>query len=211
MHREISHGLLISEYIPGSPENLWGFVAYCDERHQVVAGYTRYKISQYPYETGSATIMKTMVNPEVATLGEKVCQALEVIGPAAIEFKYDDRSQTYKYIETNYRYPLSNMVCLRAGVNVPLIQYYHVIGDPRWKSMNRVQNARPGYLVIGLREWMNVIENRPRIPHLKRFLRGLLLPNRVWGIMSSGDPRPGLAYGVQLLGKMHNRLFRRRW
>jgi predicted ATP-grasp superfamily ATP-dependent carboligase len=207
LERELSHGLVVAEYIPGGPRENWGMNAYCDENYQVVAAYTRTKISQYPFRGGTATIMEAPFNQRVFELGEKICQALEIIGPAAIEVKYDRRDDQYKYVETNFRYPRSGSMSLQAGVLVPLIHYYHITGQhDRLKGLRKVQQEDSGYYIEALWEWMNVVENRPRGEHLLRVLKTYLVPKRTWAVWDWQDPRPGMVYGWCLAGKALHRL-----
>lgn len=204
---ELSHGLVVAEYIPGGPPDNWGMVAYCDEKHRVVSGYTRVKISQYPYQGGTATIMAAPFNRMVWALGCRICQALKIIGPAAIEMKYDYRDDSYKYIETNFRYPRSGSMALQSEVLVPLAQYYHLTGQhDRLQALRQEQREDAGLYIEALWEWMNVLENIPRKEHLARLLKAYRAPRSVWAIWDWDDPRPGLVFGGRLVGKALKRL-----
>lgn len=133
--------------------------------------------------------------------------ALEMIGPAAIEVRYDRRDDQYKYVETNFRYPRSGSMSLQAGVLVPLIHYYHITGQhDRLKGLRKVQQEDSGYYIEALWEWMNVVENRPRGEHLLRVLKTYLVPKRTWAVWDWQDPRPGMVYGWRLAGKALHRL-----
>lgn len=204
---EFTHGLVVAEYIPGGPNHNWGMVAYCDEQHRVVAGYTRVKISQYPYQGGTATIMAAPFNDRIWELGCRICQALEIIGPAAIEMKFDYRDNQYKYIETNFRYPRSGAMALQCGVLVPLAQYYHLTEQhDSLKALRQEQREDAGIYIEALWEWINVLENRPRAEHLARLLKAYGAPKRTWAIWDWNDPRPGLVFGCRLVGKALKRL-----
>ena len=48
----INHGILISEIVPGEPDNIWAYTGYFDEKSEVIAGWTGRKLTQRPYYFG---------------------------------------------------------------------------------------------------------------------------------------------------------------
>jgi predicted ATP-grasp superfamily ATP-dependent carboligase len=56
--------------------------------------------------------------------------ALDYVGPAGIDFKFDARDQTYKVIEINWRFGLSDGLAGACGLDIPYIYYRDVQGLP---------------------------------------------------------------------------------
>ena len=122
----------IAEVIPGEPDQLYTVGAYSNRQGGVLRSYTGRKLSQYPYDHGSASLAETMPMPaDVVERSHVLLDAMQFHGIAQVEMKYDARDGLYKLVEVNGRSWLWIKLAAFSGVNLPLIQYYDLTDDPR--------------------------------------------------------------------------------
>jgi predicted ATP-grasp superfamily ATP-dependent carboligase len=122
----------ISESIPGEPTQLVTVGAYSDREGRVLRCFVGRKVTQFPYQYGEASVAEALPEiPEVVESARRLLEAARFHGISQTEFKYDERDRQYKLIEINPRSWSWIKLAARAGVNLPLIQYYDLTGDPR--------------------------------------------------------------------------------
>lgn len=198
--------LIVSEVIPGEPDSLWAYNAYCNRPGEVMAGWTAQKLSQRPYRHGSFTIMRAACQPEVAQLGKTVLRALKIEGPAEVEFKWDKRLNQFQYIETNPRHIQYNHLGLLVGVDLVLAHYYSAVGDEgkarQWAGQ---QHPAEAYMVLAGQELANILELPGAVRRGGRLLQLAFSPRRIWAIHDCKDWGPTLQYLRHLLNKAWKR------
>lgn len=198
--------LIVSEVIPGEPETLWAYNAYCHRPGEVMAGWTAQKLSQRPYRHGSFTIMRAVCHPEVAQLGKKVLQALKIEGPAEVEFKWDERIKRFQYIETNPRHIQYNRLGSSVEVDLVLAHYYSAVGDAsRARQWAGQQHSGDSFMVLAGQELANILELPGPMRRGGRLLQLAFSPRRIWAIHDSKDWGPSLQYLWHLLNKAWKR------
>lgn len=69
-------------------------------------------------------------DPETAALGLRLLEGIRYRGVASVEFKRDERDGVLKLMEISPRYPLSNALGPACGIDLPLIDYLHLTGQP---------------------------------------------------------------------------------
>ncbi|HXQ23050.1 MAG TPA: hypothetical protein VN812_15340 [Candidatus Acidoferrales bacterium] len=122
----------IAENIPGEPDQLYTVGSYSNREGRVLRSYTGRKITQYPYTHGMASVAESMALPEhVVDAARMLLEADRFHGISQVEFKYDARDGLYKLLEINGRAWHWVKLAAFSGVNLPLIQYYDLTGDPR--------------------------------------------------------------------------------
>ena len=194
--------LLVCEVIPGEPRALWAYNAYCHQPGEVVAGWTAQKLSQRPYRHGSFTIMRSVHNPEVAEAGKAALRALQIQGPAEVEFKWNRQRGCFQYIETNPRHIQYNGLGRLAGVDLVLAHYYAAVGDEdklrKWAGM---QQSGEAFMVLAGQEMANVVQLPGRMQRSKQLFSCIFKPRRMWAIHDWEDLGPSLYYLQYLLKK----------
>lgn len=95
--------LLLQEFIPGSPESVWMFNGYFDERSECRVGFSGHKIRQYPPYTGPTTLGVCLVNETVERQTKQLMKAVGYRGILDIGYRYDSRDSTYKLLDVNPR------------------------------------------------------------------------------------------------------------
>lgn len=81
------------------------------------------KIRQFPDRFGTATSIKSVVNPEIERLALQYLKSHNFLGFSNIEFKYCNKTFKYYYIETNPRVWLQVNFSDIIGLNFPLIYF----------------------------------------------------------------------------------------
>jgi D-aspartate ligase len=122
----------VAEVIPGEPDQLYTVGAYSNAAGRVLRSYTGRKLSQYPYDHGSASLAESLPMPaDVVEKAHALLDGMRFHGISQVEMKYDVRDKLYKLVEVNGRSWLWIKLAAFSGVNLPLIQYYDLTGDPR--------------------------------------------------------------------------------
>jgi D-aspartate ligase len=195
LFENISSGFLVSEVVPGEPDNIWAYTAYCDQDSNIIAGWTGRKLTQRPYYYGVFSTARYEFNAIVEQQGIALLKAFKHIGIGEPEFKYDHRDKKYKLIETNPRYMMWHGVATQGGMNLPLIHYYHAIGDTtNLEQLTRVQSSHIAHIVYMHHEFLNILDHKPKWKYVKNAIRSLFLPNKAWGLLDIKDIGPFLCF-----------------
>lgn len=159
-------GVMLSEIIPGSAENIFTHQVYIDQRGKVAAEVCCQKLRIHPEDYGSASVIRTIpMNQELRRQGLALLRGINYSGLADIEFKLDPRDQVLKLIEINPRLPTFSRLFRAAGTNFAYQMYRDLIGES-------VEEPKP------YRQGIFCINNQSDIfhlkPHVKRGPKGIL-------------------------------------
>jgi len=205
-------GFLASEIVPGGPHNIWAYTAYCDSPGRFMAGWTGRKLTQRPHDFGDFSTAETRLNHVIEDQGRRLLEGCKHLGIGEPEFKYDLRDGLYKLTEINPRAMMWHIVGSLAGVNLPLIQYYHLIGDrANCEELCVRQQSRPRRLVFMSHEVMNVIDHCPRWPFIKSVARSLFLRHKRFAVWWLEDPKPWLHHGPASFLRILRVVWRKLW
>jgi predicted ATP-grasp superfamily ATP-dependent carboligase len=97
------HNVMLQEYIPGTPETVWMFNGYFDERSDCKVGFTGKKIRQAPPYTGMTTLGVCLPNPTVQATTLRFMKAVGYRGILDIGYRFDHRDGQYKLLDVNPR------------------------------------------------------------------------------------------------------------
>ena len=191
---------MASEIIPGGPENVWAYIGYCDRPGHIMAGWTGRKLTQRPHDFGVFSTAESRINQVVTDQGRRLLEASEHVGVGEPEFRYDSRDGKYKLMEINPRVMMWHITGHFAGVNLPLIQYYHCIGDQaRCAALCVGQDDCSKRLVYMHTEILNVLDHEPVWHYIKSVVRSLLLKDKRFMVWRWQDPRPWFTGVVELI------------
>jgi len=122
----------VAENIPGEPDELYTVGTYSGLNGRVQRAYTGRKLTQYPYHHGVASLAESVPLPaEVVGQAEALLNEMRFVGISQVETKRDHRDGQYKLLEVNGRPWLWIKLAAFSDVNLPLMQYYDLTGDPR--------------------------------------------------------------------------------
>ncbi len=188
-HRSAAHRPQVCEVIPGGDDALWTLGSYRDTTGQPLASFTGRKLRQWPPGFGTARAAEAWWDPGVARRGHALLDEMGFHGISQVEVKRDPRDGRDYLIEVNPRSWLWVSLATAVGVNIPLAAYLDAVGRPRtWPEGHR-SDVR----------WMLSARHLPatagevRQGHWgRRDAMATLRPPVVDGVMSLGDPGPGL-------------------
>jgi D-aspartate ligase len=108
---------IAQEVIQGSDDNLWVCNVTFDMEQRLSACFVFKRLGTMPSHYGVTSMAISQDNQKLRDECAKIGKALNYTGPAMIEFKKDQGSDTYYYIETNPRLGMCNWFDTRCGVN----------------------------------------------------------------------------------------------
>ena len=188
--------VMVQEYIPGTPESVWMFNGYFDDRSECKVGFTGKKIRQSPPYTGATTLGVCGVNRSVHDITTRLMKAIGYRGILDIGYRFDHRDGQYKLLDVNPRIGGSFRLFVSAdGTDVLRAMYLDLTGRQvpntsvpegrRWivEPLDLTSSAvyrRRGELTV--RDWV-------------RSLRGV--HEAAW--FAADDPQPFLALWLGVL------------
>lgn len=108
---------IAQKVIEGGDDNLWVCNVTFDQHQQLSACFVFKRLGTMPSHFGVTSLAISQDNPALREECAKIGKALNYTGPAMIEFKKDQNSDTYYYIETNPRLGMCNWFDTRCGIN----------------------------------------------------------------------------------------------
>lgn len=190
----------VQEYIPqtGMQYKAEFLLDYTGE----IKGWCVYnKLRYYPITGGSSALNSTVDRKDILELGAKILKELKWYGMGDCDFIEDPRDGKVKLMEINPRFTRSIKICVRAGVDFPLLMYKLAMKETVPAMLDYKVGLYLRYLPSDMM-WFLRSENRFKAkPSFFRFFNR----NTVDEIFSMNDPGPALAYflskGSNLLNK----------
>ena len=93
--------------IPGPDDTNWVCSGTFDRAHELLDCTIKRKLGMAPAHFGVATYAVSASNPVVLELARRLGKALRYSGSFGIEWHWDHRDGSYKYMELNPRFPLT--------------------------------------------------------------------------------------------------------
>ena len=121
--KEFDLDVTVQELIPGdvSLSTHYNSLFY---NGRVIQEFAADKIRMTDNSFGVPTVVKSRNNvDQIADYSKKLLNEIGFYGYSCIEFKFDQRDGHYKFLEVNGRYNRSSLLCLKAGINFPWIEY----------------------------------------------------------------------------------------
>jgi D-aspartate ligase len=205
---ELGVEMLVTEIIPGSDDQVFGYHSYLDEHGQALFELTKRKLRSYPVQFGLGCYHETTVDHELAELGRAFMRKVGVRGLANVEFKRDARDGRLKLIECNHRFTAPNEQFRIAGIDIALFTYCRLAGLPT----PVVDGYRPG-----VRLWHPGTDARAFLALRRRgelslaaWLRSVARPQH-FPLFRWDDPQPSLGlHAVRARRLVRKRVARRR-
>jgi D-aspartate ligase len=127
---ELGVEMLVTEIIPGSDDQVFGYHSYLDEHGEALFELTKRKLRSFPVQFGLGCYHETTVDHELAELGRAFMRKVGVRGLANVEFKRDARDGRLKLIECNHRFTAPNEQFRIAGIDIALFTYCRLARRP---------------------------------------------------------------------------------
>ncbi len=178
--------ILVQEYIPGGPKNLYSFCPFFKDG-KVLTSIMGRRSRQHPMEFGHASTFVELVNiPELKSIAEKFLGLIGFYGIGEVEFMQDPRDGQYKLLEMNPRVWGWHSLAIAAGVNLPYLLYQDMVGEkieipPSPKEMKWVRLTTDIPTVI-----MEIVKGRMKVGEYLKSMRG----KKEEAVFSVSDPLP---------------------
>ncbi|MFN8642493.1 MAG: hypothetical protein U0802_12890 [Candidatus Binatia bacterium] len=187
----------VAENIPGEPDELYTVGTYSGLNGRVLRCYTGRKLTQYPYHHGVASLAESVALPEsVVRNAENLLNGMGFVGISQVECKRDHRDGEYKLLEVNGRSWLWVKLSAFSDVNLPLIQYYDLTGDPRLAQAVARPQRNDRFFIHELHVALNNhAGERARLAELQR------AKARISAIPYARDPLLSLAFHAGALAR----------
>jgi predicted ATP-grasp superfamily ATP-dependent carboligase len=201
--------LIAQDCIPGSDDTHWVCDCVFNHRSELVAAFTFKKLSTSPPHFGVTSLGLSQRNEAVVELVRKLGAILGYVGPADVDFKYDARSQDYKYLEINPRVGMCNWFGTQCGVNAVIDAYYVAAGFP---VSPRSYRQRDGVVYLDLNDDVHSkVSEGCRLPRVLLSYLSLAGHHIVGPYFSWIDPVPGIRVGLGHACKLFRRIRNRLW
>jgi predicted ATP-grasp superfamily ATP-dependent carboligase len=173
---------IAQEMIPGAESAIESYHVYVDGNGQIAGEFTGKKIRTYPKEFGQSCALTISDAQDVAELGRELVKKLDLRGLAKFDFKRTPDDQLH-LLEVNPRFSLWHHLGAAAGLNLPLLVYCDLVGQPR----PVFEKAKAG--TNWCRMWQDVHSARADGIPLRKWLPWALSCEAKPGI-SADDPLP---------------------
>jgi predicted ATP-grasp superfamily ATP-dependent carboligase len=181
--------ILIQELVPGDGRNLLGYCAFVHDGVPVATMVAR-RWRQHPPDFGRAsTYVESIEDPTVESHSRAILARLRYSGLVELEYKVDPADGSYKLLDFNARTWGYHTLGAKAGVDFPLLQYRHAVGETV-----EPQRARSGV------RWIRLLTDTPtafvemyrRRLSVRQYVRSLARADTD-AVFARDDPLPGIA------------------
>lgn len=180
---------LVQELIPGPDTNHFKACCYVSRHGKVVRAFALRKLRQQPPGFGFGSLVESVYDPAVLTLGKRFVESIGYRGVGSAEFKRDDRDGKLKLIELNPRYWQQNALAERCNVNFPLAQYLDLTGKVPAQAASYEQAVKWVNMMADF-DSFRVYRQRGELSFVA-WMRSLGGP-KVYSHFATDDPIPGL-------------------
>lgn len=178
--------IMVQEVIPGGGSTQVSVATFCEEgeARQMMTAMRR---RQYPIDYGlGSSFVEAVHVPELIDPAERLLRYMRASGMVEVEFKQDPRDGVYKLLDINIRPWGWHTLCIACGLDLPYIQYQHMMGRP-------VPQIEPRYGVRWIRTATDVPagiqEIRAGITTPRQYVRSLFGRN-TFSVLNWRDPLP---------------------
>lgn len=184
------NGLVIQEFLSGGAESLYSYGAMV-VKGEPVAWVMANRIRQNPMDFGNSTTFAVTCDiPEMESSAKSILKKVEYDGLAEVEFMYDSKTGTYKFLEINTRAWKWHSISTGLGFGFLSEMIHHLNGEQG--------DFRPGFRKMA---WVERLTDYA--VSLKAILSGRLkmstvlrsyFQKKVSATWSWKDPLPGIMY-----------------
>jgi D-aspartate ligase len=174
-------GPMVQELIPGGDDELYSFGSYLRADGEALGLFSGRKLKQVPPLIGTCRVGEAVWVQDVVDAGLRLLRGLGFHGISQVEFKRDPRDGRYKLMEVNPRLWQWHGLAAACGVDLPLIAYRDLTGEP----------VEPVSMNGARRTWSITVMPGER-PELQRF-------PYVDAVYARDDLRPGLVHTARVV------------
>jgi len=141
--------IIIQDIIPGNSEHQYSVCFMFDGKKPLVTLSVR-RARQHPPDFGNATTYAETVDiPEIVAYAERILKEIDFVGVCEVEFKFDTRDNTYKFLEVNPRTWKWHSIAEKSDSPILMSLYHHIYNlEPIIK--NNQENATFRHLLTDI-------------------------------------------------------------
>lgn len=200
--------VLAQEIVQGPDTNNVEFHSYFSISGDPLAVFTFRKLRQHPINFGIGCAVESNDDPELVDVGLRYFKGLGYRGAGQAEFKRDERDGKLKLIELNPRYWQQIALTTACGINIPLVQYLDLTGQPlppinevkigfKWINIYMDVQSFLGYRregELGVKDWLKSLVGPGMLsdfawddpgPFLYEMKYGKVIVNSLWRLAKS--------------------------
>jgi D-aspartate ligase len=174
-------GPMVQELVPGGDDELYSLGSYLRADGEPLGLFSGRKLKQVPPGIGTCRVGEAVWVQDVVDAGLGLLQALGFHGISQVELKRDPRDGRYKLMEVNPRLWQWHGLAAACGVDLPLIAYRDLTGEP----------VEPVSMNGSRRTWSIAVMPGER-PALPRF-------PYVDAVFARDDLKPGLVHTARVV------------
>jgi len=185
-------GVLLQEYIPGSPLSHYFIDGFIDRQGEIRALFARRRIRMFPNEFGNSTYLISIPFSEVSAAFElllKLFRSVQYRGIFSAEFKYDARDGAFKILEVNVRPWWYIEFAQSCNVDICGLAYKDSLGEPLEGIRDYKIGSRCVFPYFDLQGFMNNPNRNPQ--RFVSMIASWVYSRKVF--FSRSDPIPALA------------------
>lgn len=184
------NGLVIQEFLSGGAESLYSYGAMA-VKGEPIAWVMANRIRQNPMDFGNSTTFAITCDiPEMEASARNILKKVEYDGLAEVEFMYDDKTKTYKFLEINTRAWKWHSISMGLGFGFlsEMIHYYNgVKGDFRAGFRKMAWVERLTDYAVSLK---SILKGRLNLGNVLRSY----CQKKVSAVWAINDPLPAVMY-----------------
>ncbi|MEV5574987.1 ATP-grasp domain-containing protein [Spirillospora sp. NPDC052269] len=123
-------GPVIFQQVVGDTRHDWFFQGYFDDESNLVFGGVGRKRLAHPRRTGATVVGEWLPNPRLEDHVRSLAKRLGYTGPADLDFRYDQRNDTYSLLDYNPRLG-AQFRLFTGGDGTDLVRVMHLLASGR--------------------------------------------------------------------------------
>lgn len=200
--------LLVQEKVPGDIDEIVAVLLVIGQQGNVLK-YAANKKLRSGSLYGSTTLSASIWNKHLIQQAVLLAQSLGYIGALGVQFKFDEKSKCYRFLEINGRFSVSVSLAQRCGANLPKALYTEFVGSNDQNDASRfaIEQFYPEKLLLWwpLDDLKNLFQKRFYRNPIK-YLSALFGNGYVIEPFSINDPKPLLISFVKLMRSILRRV-----
>ena len=181
---------IAQEIISGSDESLWVCNCTFGYDHSLIQSFTFQRFRTAPAHYGVTSYAISKHNDQIVDSVAKIGKEFAYVGPAMMEFKYDEKDDRYKYIETNPRVGMCNYFDTICGIN-NVVASYHLALNGHYQPSTVSQKDNVVFLNLFDDFNARIRDGESVFKIIGHYLSNVA-KKHVWAYWDWSDPKPGI-------------------
>ncbi len=177
---------VVSECVPGDDTNIFAYTAYRSFDGEIKNEWIGKKLTQFPDLFGIFSSASNEAPEVVKVQGQRLLEAMNIMGIAEPEFKYDTRDGKYKLMEVNLRSMMWHRVGNLTGVNLQHSQWLDATGQKIPRQVQTIDERV--HFVFMKHELINLLSRKGYWKHFKYAIWGV--GERYFAVFDKSDMKP---------------------